>query len=784
MRDQLHLMELVDNYLDGTMNTNDRAAFEERLRTNEELRSLVEDQQHLRRAARRSPVRAEAKTAYRKYRWGKMLPGIGAGVVLLIAAVATILLWNTDPNEHRSDRIGSDEAILRTLDDTTGTRLEPFVVIIDPKRDTTLATPGGIVLDIPRGAFTDSLGDVIDSPVRVTLLEALNALDIMKAGLSTMSGGSLLETGGMFYLDAQSDGQPVQIDPTKPLTAMVPGTDGQGDMQLYAGVKTKDGSIDWRDPKPLKKSLVPVDITMLNFYPPGYEAKLAELGLDVMNKDFTDSVYWSLQRELEGRSRERWEWVDARKEFAIADTIYSPGVLGQTLFYAQCSSCHKTNQDMTGPALKGARSRWQGNGNIYDFVRDPQSVLKTGNKYVIDLFERWNKSVMTSHDLTDEEIDAILYFCDQTRDLLPGIDPAKIKTIWTSRFNNTNLATKEFEERLAYIFRTCDNALLDVYVNNLDKDLYWCDSVATRMHSEPMSMFLDTALGRVDLPAHAADRLRTYYENQSRTEAEAIRKTQEKFWNEQRKQDVRSDAKRADHAMAERVREGALFQKELQANMDTVYAQLGLKHRWLPRSAWVVPITSPGWWNVDIAVIEATATRSSMSYTDDKTGKTATLTYTPLIIQVADRASYDDLVVYLLPNQLNSYQRVKEVDGVFSERLNSIFTYEVFCLGMKGGQQFAFSAAVDGSSELTATMSPADDNSLRQMLRAKGKLEQELLQEASHIQWLHADNDRRRTNLQKQELRAALLPVVFPCSTEESRSMSFELKEPVERSLP
>jgi hypothetical protein len=103
---------------------------------------------------------------------------------------------------------------------------------------------------------------------------------------------------------------------------------------------------------------------------------------------------------------------------------------------------------------------------------------------------------------------------------------------------------------------------------------------------------------------------------------------------------------------------------------------------------------------------------------------------------------------------------------------------------MKGGQQFAFSTAVDGSPELTANLSPADDNSLRQMLRTKGKLEQELLQEARHIQWLHADNDRRRTNLQKQELRAALLPLVFPCSTEEPQSMSFELKEPVEGSLP
>ena len=137
MRDQLHLMELVDNYLDGTMNNTDRAAFEERLRTNEELRSLVEDQQRLRRAARRSPVRAEAKKAFRKYRRGKMWPGIGAGLVLLIAATVAMFVWNGNLGTHESERIGSNETVLRTLADTTGTHLDPFVITIDPTRDTT-----------------------------------------------------------------------------------------------------------------------------------------------------------------------------------------------------------------------------------------------------------------------------------------------------------------------------------------------------------------------------------------------------------------------------------------------------------------------------------------------------------------------------------------------------------------------------------------------------------------------------------------------------------------------
>ena len=699
MRDQLHLMELVDHYLDGTMNPTDRIAFEERVRDSEELRSLVEDQKRLRQAARRSPARAAAKQAYRNYRWGKSLPGMAAGAVVLIAATAALFLWKSPMAGGGSENTPISESEYRTLTDTTGTHLDPLVLTIDPKKDTTLVTPNGIVLDIPQGAFVDSLGAPITTPVRLTLLEALDPLDIMKAGLSTMSGDMLLETGGMFYLDAQANGKAVKIDPAKPLTAMVPAEERQEGMQLYQGVKTSDGTIDWQNPKPLKKSLVPVDITTLNFYPPGYEAKLAELGQDVTNKAFKDSLYYSMRCPV--RNMPMGEDGASQKEYV---------------------------EPMA----------FNGHGAALAMVPQAQSE------------QSFPDPVIFSYDTVQ---------C--------GIDPAKIKAIWNARFNNTNLATKEFEERLAYVFRTCDNALLDVYVNNLDKDLYWCDSVATLMHSEPMRMFLRPAYGRVDLPAHAADRLRTFYENNSRAEAEAIRKTQEKFWKEKWKEDVNSDVKRADHAMAESVREGALFQKELDANMDTVYKQLGYKRVPMPRAAWVVPVTSPGWWNVDKAVIQATTTRSSMKYTDDKTGKSATLTYTPLIVEVAERASYNELVVYLIPNQLNSYQRMKEGTSGFTERLNSIFTYNLFCLGMKGKEQFAFKTGLNGQAEINAALTPVDEGALRRMIGSKNGLQQELVDEAKHLGWLVGDKQRRKSNADRQALKAALLPVVFPCAVQD-----------------
>jgi hypothetical protein len=685
MRDELHLMELVDRYLDGSMNAEERKAFEARANSNAELRQLVEDQRALREGVARVPVRTAAAKAYRAHRFGKPGPWAAGAVVLAIVVATTMLLWRAQDHSRDSENtLDLNEQYARVLDDTTGTHLDPLVLTIDPNADTTLLTPNGIVLDIPRGAFLDSLGNAITAPVRVTLLEALDPLDIMKAGLSTLSGSTLLETGGMFYFDAQVNGKKVRIDPTKPITAMVPAQPGQEDMQLFQGAKGDDGTIDWQNPQPLKKSLIPVDITTLNFYPPSYEAKLAELGQDVMNKAFKDSLYYSFTAS------------------GGLGTIYSVD-LDVSEVYGETYQLDTLFRDPTNPAV----SKW---------------------------------------------------------DQRSGIDPAKIKTLWSNRFNNTNIATREFEERMRAIHKTCNHDVLDMYASALGDDLSHIDWLVWKRGYAEFEAFAVRKDGRVQLPANSADRLRTFYENNSRAEAVAIRNTQEAFWRKQWKQDVRSDAKRSEHMLADEVREGQLFQKELQANMDTVYAQLGLKHRWMPRSAWVVPVVNTGWWNVDIAVIQATTTRTSMSYTDPNSGKTASLTYTPLMVEVEDRASYDELVVYLIPNQLNSYQRMKEGEGGFSEKLNSIFTYDLFCLGMKGKQQFAFTTSASGRAEITASLVPTDENGLRAMLRAKGNVEERLLDESRFLYWSGTDNTRRQANMARQELRSALLNVVFPCA--------------------
>ncbi|MFN6177683.1 MAG: hypothetical protein ACK46G_09125 [Flavobacteriales bacterium] len=114
MRNELTLIELADRYLRGELNTTERAKLEERMRTNAELRELVEDQRVLLGGLQRLALRPAVDKAYRSYKFGKWAPGIGGAVVaaLLISGGA---LWMT--GEHEAVPIISPEPVPIEIED-------------------------------------------------------------------------------------------------------------------------------------------------------------------------------------------------------------------------------------------------------------------------------------------------------------------------------------------------------------------------------------------------------------------------------------------------------------------------------------------------------------------------------------------------------------------------------------------------------------------------------------------------------------------------------------------
>jgi cytochrome c2 len=82
---------------------------------------------------------------------------------------------------------------------------------------------------------------------------------------------------------------------------------------------------------------------------------------------------------------------------------------GEKLFKNNCASCHKTDKDFTGPSLKGALERWGDKKAMYDFIRNPSKSISE-NAYAKEVFNKWNKTMMTAFILSDAELDAIMNY--------------------------------------------------------------------------------------------------------------------------------------------------------------------------------------------------------------------------------------------------------------------------------------------------------------------------------------------------------------------------------------
>ena len=94
---------------------------------------------------------------------------------------------------------------------------------------------------------------------------------------------------------------------------------------------------------------------------------------------------------------------------------------GETLFKANCASCHKPLESYVGPALKGAREREPSKDWVYKWVPNT-SVMVNTDPYAMKLKSQFGNVVMTSFpDLKKEDIDAILDWANKYNP--PGNSP-------------------------------------------------------------------------------------------------------------------------------------------------------------------------------------------------------------------------------------------------------------------------------------------------------------------------------------------------------------------------
>ena len=96
--------------------------------------------------------------------------------------------------------------------------------------------------------------------------------------------------------------------------------------------------------------------------------------------------------------------------FAQADPV-----AGKALFNANCAACHKLDKKATGPALRGVADKYEKDW-MYEWIKDSQGLIKSGDSKAVALFAENNNSVMTSFPaLTDGDIDNILAYTSEPK---------------------------------------------------------------------------------------------------------------------------------------------------------------------------------------------------------------------------------------------------------------------------------------------------------------------------------------------------------------------------------
>ncbi len=708
MRNELNDIKLIEKYLMNQLNDEERRAFESRMNNDADFRKDVELQRQLIEGLKLHAMKIQIKKAKKQYhstqnlfRYG--LGGLGAsGIVLTVGMI--INSQNSDSTKEVAQKEIKKDVKHHLGEEYTDVneQMPSNYYTLDVKDDTLLISPAGILLSVPENAFVDENGNPVQGEVILELKEALNATDIMNAGLSTTSNGELLETGGMFYIQPWQNGKKLDINKRNPIIADVPGNPNQPGMMLFDGEIMPDGQVNWVNPKSLEKFLTPVDILTMDFYPPAYLQKVSDLGKNAGDSRYTDSLYYSFAGECGAISG--------------SDTV------------------RYFNEESTGEVNRN-RKRKGGPSMSEQYPADTVS-----------------SSESTAAAKSNE--------CS-------CIDPSKIRAIKNSQFNGSLLATVEFGQRVPAIHRSCKGEVLDLYVNNLDKNLWEVDSMASKIASNGIefSEFAKLRQGRSEGQLPQIKMLQDFYLKQQKAYADAAKKVRDNYYNQQQQlvEKYREDSKKS--ADEEYKRELNVFVQEFNMNLDNMMEQLGYVRI---RPGFNVAVTTPGFKNIDRYVLESTAMRKTMSFTDPSTGKKAEIKYEKVSFQIDDEG-FDRVYVYLLPDKLNSFNRVQKRDGLYSENLNEILAYDMLAVGWKGIKPYytrLLSVKPGNYPNLKWLSCTADE--LKEMMNTYNRGSQKVDLQKDISVWMTdlAELKRSASFENAEHLRSEVKFAIFPCCSQ------------------
>lgn len=761
--------KIIDAYLLGEMSAQDAARFEAELTKNVDLQQEVQLQKDFHEVAQRNVVRTDVKNAAKSYHFAKKIKWFAGGsAILIVAALVGGLVLNSAKSNVEGN-LESDAPEASFLDSTA-------TLIPDLEReiftwngaDSLYLSKSGVLISIPEGALLQN-GTPFKGKAVIEWQEARDGATIMRSGLSTTSNGNLLETQGMFSLRASdANGNLLDIDPNIGIYVQVPVDEIKPGMQLYQGEFDENKRINWVNPTTMEKIPVPVDMAALNFYPTGYEDTLNKLQLN-QGKKYRDSLY--LACEVMPVNEEQQN--DFTREIAIT---------ARNLYNKECASCHKLSNKSSGSNLKYVRARWNDydvpNRAILDWVKDSKSATrKYGN---IKVSNDGSPIEHMKFEIGRDLIDAIFNYLDGLYDpylktrTSKTIPPSSVLAFWKPKFNNTNLATREFERRMQVIHQTCDENILRIYTNNLSKPLWYSDSLAMKRGHKMFEAFYQERVGAVNPNNPHLKNLEQFYNDGIAELKQRIEQFRKEELAAERAWDGKMNQARMDEILRTSNRKSESFNEEYMFNHRHVSQQLGFTQPILLTKNVIIV-------NIDREVYEATLNRKTTTISFN--GKESTIQYNDFSFEVENPKQYERLFAYLLPDKFNSYERIDGTKGKFSYPLNDRVNYTVVVLGFNEGSYFFheipnINAGEFGKIQLIAISSEAFEKRI-EVINSSRK-SGEVMSFKDEFAWLKLEQENykvQRLRLEKRAFLERMRRVVFPCWVGVTTSVQPEYEE-------
>ncbi len=191
------------------------------------------------------------------------------GLTIILAILSSCSNPKTD---RTNDKVVIEEriAIPHTKSEKLFNELRPESqkFRIDAGSDNIITGKNGTQVFVPKNCFVNADGELVAGKVDIEVIEVLSLTDFIKTNLQTVSNGRPLQSEGMLYIDAKSNGQQITLAKDKKLQIELTNMNKMGtasDIKIFSGSHDTLGNINWTESGKLENRLIPLPLELFDY---------------------------------------------------------------------------------------------------------------------------------------------------------------------------------------------------------------------------------------------------------------------------------------------------------------------------------------------------------------------------------------------------------------------------------------------------------------------------------------------------------------------------------------